>query len=86
DGFVAAQSVIDKLEVTLYMIYLIIVWKSVGQLFNAKISGRAGGAAVIVDMNAGCVTATKTALYFVRELFSGLKYTGHNEWRPILLT
>lgn len=63
DGFVAAQSVINMLEVTLYMVYLIIVWQSVGRLFNVKVSGRAGGAAVVVGMNAGCVTATKTALY-----------------------
>jgi hypothetical protein len=63
DGFVAAQSVINMLEVTLYMIYILIVLRSAGRLFGAKVSGRAGGMAVVVGMNAGCVTATKTALY-----------------------
>jgi len=63
DGFVMAQSVINMLEVTLYMLYVCIIWRSAGKLFGAKLGGRDGGLAVIVGMNAGCVTATKTSLY-----------------------
>ncbi|KAJ4295093.1 hypothetical protein N0V90_007102 [Kalmusia sp. IMI 367209] len=86
DGFVMAQSVINMLEVTLYMIYVTLVWRGSGGFFGKKVGGRSGALAVIVGMNAGCVTATKTALYFMRECLSGFKSTGHNHWKPFLMT
>ncbi|KAF2466905.1 uncharacterized protein BDR25DRAFT_305769 [Lindgomyces ingoldianus] len=87
-GFVLAQSAINVTEATLYMVYIWIILRSGSQISASKwrIGGRTGAWAVLVGEVAGCVTATKTAMYFMRECFSGFKYTGHNDWRPFLVT
>ncbi|KAF2872290.1 hypothetical protein BDV95DRAFT_380192 [Massariosphaeria phaeospora] len=55
-----------------------------GGFWKARVTGTAGARAILVGLSAGWVTAVKTALYFLREVFSDFKYTGHNEWRPFL--
>lgn len=63
EGFTAAQGVINILEVTLYMMYFVIVWRHGGGFRRTSFGGRPAAWAVLIGFGAGVVTATKTALY-----------------------
>lgn len=63
EGFTAAQGVINVLEISLYMVYLMIVHRNGGALRRASFGGRPAAWAVLVGFAAGVVTATKTSLY-----------------------
>ncbi|KAF1950644.1 hypothetical protein CC80DRAFT_426515 [Byssothecium circinans] len=89
EGFVLAQSVTNMLEATLCLAYVWVIWTGKGSatgFWRAKVKGETGARAVLLGLSAGYVTAVKTALYIFREVFSDFKYTGHNEWRPFLVT
>ncbi|PVI04892.1 hypothetical protein DM02DRAFT_651326 [Periconia macrospinosa] len=87
EGFVLAQSVMNMLEAILCIVYAWYIWtNSTTGFWSATVTGKKGARAVLVGLSAGYVTAIKTALYFLREVFSGYKYTGHNEWKPFLVT
>ncbi|KAF2639951.1 hypothetical protein P280DRAFT_526071, partial [Massarina eburnea CBS 473.64] len=87
EGFVLAQSVMNMLEATLCVVYVCIIWtSSTSGVWNACITGSTGAGAVLVGLSAGYVTAVKIALYILREVFSEFRYTGHNEWKPFLVT
>lgn len=90
DGFTAAQGIVNMTEATLYIVYFWIVMtrgdKSAATGGKRVVSGRAGGLAVTLGLVAGSVTATKTALYFMTECFSGFKHVGHADWIPLLST
>ncbi|KAF2659450.1 hypothetical protein K491DRAFT_712723 [Lophiostoma macrostomum CBS 122681] len=83
EGFTAAQGVINMLEVTLYMVYFFIAWRHGKGGVRGAFGGKWAARAVLVEFAAGTITATKTSLYFMREVFSGYKFTGHAQMHPI---
>jgi uncharacterized membrane protein (DUF485 family) len=76
-GFVLAQSVINMVEVTLYMIYILLIWRKGRSSLMAPISGTRGSWAVLVGFGAGCVTLTKTSLYCMSSRISLILIVNH---------
>ena len=63
EGFTAAQGVVNMLEVTLYMIYVGIVFRNSKAPSLSGFGGKTAAWAVLIGFGAGVVTATKTSLY-----------------------
>jgi len=93
NGFAGAQCFMNLVESGLYVWYLWLVsrngrvqrpaeggWKLLGWYGQTRtVGGRAGALAVVIGAISGAMTASKTVLYVLNEVFSGFHYLGHND-------
>lgn len=95
DGFTAAQTWLNLVELVGYLAYLGVVrwygregeercWlgeKTVGGRWRKRmvVRGREGGVAVVLGFGVAVLTLGKTALYWLQEGFGGWASIGHND-------
>ncbi|SPO00988.1 uncharacterized protein DNG_03737 [Cephalotrichum gorgonifer] len=77
DGFTGAQGAMNLVETTMYLVYLW-MWRQ-GKDTEGRITGRAGGLALLVGWAAAVMTLSKTVLYWLNEYYSGFDNIGHND-------
>ncbi|KAI9470502.1 MAG: hypothetical protein EXX96DRAFT_584557 [Benjaminiella poitrasii] len=74
DGFTGAQALMNVIETVLNLLYLHLLKKK-----NVSV-----GQANLVGFSAALMTLSKTALYWLVELFSGYQHIGHNSMKNLI--
>lgn len=74
NGFTAAQGLLNLVETAMYLLYLILFFRSPSR----RLTGRPAAVAVLVGFSAAVMTLSKTILYWMNEYYSGFDNIGHN--------
>ncbi|KAH7329450.1 hypothetical protein B0I35DRAFT_420228 [Stachybotrys elegans] len=82
EGFTGAQGFLNLIESIMYVTYLWIVLRRgeprAGATTQRVVDGRMAAWAVLVGFSAAVMTLSKTALYWLIELFGNFSNIGHN--------
>lgn len=81
DGFTAAQGFLNVVETAMYLYYLWAVYNGGAW----RVGGIKGGRATLVGFAAAVMTLSKTALYWLQEVFGEYKHIGHNGAADLIL-